>query len=128
MIGTSATTNAELTVNLEAGAGSSSSDPAASGGGADDDESTAVVPEVHWYYHLMMAIVSMYFAMLVTNWSIQPVTPAIDHSGAEPDYMHSLSSFWVKISAQWVCLLMYGWTLLAPWLLKDIRDFGVEFD
>ena len=70
----------------------------------------------------MMTVCTFYMAMLLTDWSTQPVN--------QPDgsYATSLGTFWVKIGSQWVCLLMYAWTLLAPYLLRDVRDFGIEFD
>jgi len=37
-------------------------------------------------------------------------------------------SFGVKVASLWICLLMYGWTLLAPYCLREVRDFGVEFE
>lgn len=116
LIGKTASSNAELTVSLEAGGTSSTAE-----GGANDDEES-VGPESWWYYHLMMVVCSFYMAMLLSDWSMQPVD--------KPDgaYATSLSSFWVKITSQWVCLLMYAWTLLAPYLLRNVRDFGIEFD
>ena len=62
--------------------------------------------------------------MLLSNWSVQPVTQAPLTS----NFNVSLESFWIKVIAQWVCLAVYAWTLLAPYLLRDVRDFGVEFD
>merc|ERR1711907_615214 len=100
----------DLTVTLDAGAGS---DASATG---DDN---AVEAESWWYYHLMMVVVSMFFAMLLSDWSIQPVSEPDVH----PDYRTSMQSFWIKLIAQWACLLMYAWTLLAPYLLRDVRDF-----
>jgi len=115
LIGKSSTHNSDLQVTLEAGAGASDA--------ATSDEEVAVEPESWWYYHLSMVVVSLYFAMLISHWSVAEIDEALGHSD-----MKSLSSFWVKISAQWVTLLMYGWTLLAPYLLRDVRDFGIEFD
>ena len=63
-----------------------------------------------------------FFAMFLTDWSTQPVDTPIG------SYAVSLQSFWVKIGSQWLCLLMYAWTLLAPYLLRHHRDFGIEFD
>jgi hypothetical protein len=109
--------NADLTVALEGGNAASDAN--------DGDDKTDVSAESWWYYHMMMVLVSLYFAMLITDWSTQPMDEA-PHT--HEDWNHSLAVFWIKISAQWVCLLMYGWTLLAPYLLRDCRDFGVEFD
>jgi len=113
IIGKSSAANSDLTVTLEAG----SSDAA-----ADDDD--AITAESWWYYHLMMVVVSMYFAMLLSDWSVQPVEQPASH----PDYNTSIESFWIKVAAQWACIAMYAWTLLAPYLLREYRDFGVEFD
>jgi len=113
--------NSDLTVNLDTGAGGSS-DANANG---DGDDTENVGPESWWYYHLMMVVSSLYMAMLLTNWSMQPTDQAPSSHGA---FSVSLESFWIKIVAQWTCLLMYGWTLLAPYLLRDVRDFGIEFD
>jgi len=79
----------------------------------------------------MMVACSMYMGMLLTDWSSQPAytkdnVPAMIES--DDEYNVSYGSFWVKIVSQWVCLLMYAWTLLAPYMLRDYRDFGIEFD
>ena len=71
---------------------------------------------------MMMCVCTFYMAMLLTDWSTQSVD---EHKGS---HAVSLTSFWVKLCSQWVCLLMYAWTLLAPYLLRNVRDFGVEFD
>lgn len=114
MIGKASSSTSDLTTALETG-GSSSAD-----GGGDDNES--VGPESWWYYHLMMVVCSFYMAMLLSDWSIQPVDKLSAVSNV------AIESFWVKLVSQWLCLLMYAWTLLAPYLLRDVRDFGVEFD
>jgi len=110
------TGGSDLTTSLETGASSTAEggDPAA--------EDEPVGPESWWYYHVMMCVCTFYMAMLLTDWSTQSVD---EHKGA---HATSLTSFWVKLSSQWICLLMYGWTLLAPYLLRNVRDFGIEFD
>ena len=62
-------------------------------------------------------------------------TPAADVGGlATLQVSHGgkaasmIATFWVKVGSQWACLLMYAWTLLAPYLLRESRDFGIEFD
>jgi len=106
----------DLTASLETGGDSAAADAAAT------DEGEAVGPESWWYYHMMMCVCTFYMAMLLTDWSTQSVD---EHKGS---HAVSLTSFWVKLCSQWVCLLMYAWTLLAPYLLRNVRDFGVEFD
>jgi len=112
----------DLTTSLEAGPSSSAP--------KDEDDVENLEPESWWYYHFMMVACSLYMAMLLSDWSSEPAfingAPAThEHAGA---YATSLGSFWVKVISQWVCLLMYAWTLLAPYLLRDYRDFGIEFD
>ena len=37
-------------------------------------------------------------------------------------------NYGIKLSATFACLLLYLWTLVAPYALRDTRDFGIEFD
>ena len=86
----SATGNSDLTVNLDTGAGGSSD--AAAG-----DEDDAVGPESWWYYHLMMTVSSLYMAMLLTNWSMQPVDelePDFPPVGKKATPHHCVSLCW----------------------------------
>ena len=97
---------------------------------ADSDDG-AVRAESWWYFHLMMVACSLYMAMLLSDWSTEPARGPHDFpAGLEMSgsYSVSLPSFWVKLTSQWVCLLMYSWTLLAPYVLREHRDFGIEFD
>ena len=116
----------EMTKPLDAGAGGRDPEAATGAASTDDEE---VGPESWWYFHLMMVACSFYMAMLVTDWSSEPAringAPALDTAGT---YSVSLASFWVKALSLIVCLLMYAWTLLAPYLLREHRDFGIEFD
>jgi len=121
----------EMTAKLEDGtpmdSGTSSTSINANSPTTADEE---VGAESWWYYHLMMVACSMYMAMLLTDWSDQPAfdngVPAL--VDASQHYDTSLPSFWVKTVSLWVCLLLYGWTLLAPYCLREYRDFGIEFD
>ena len=99
----------------------------------------AVGAESWWYFHLMMAAVALYIAMLLTEFSSVPAevngVPLsrndIEKWEANPPEWKAASmiaTFWVKVGSQWACLLMYAWTLLAPYLLRESRDFGIEFD
>jgi len=119
----------ELTTTLEDGTAKESSSA-----GNDAEETVTFGAESWWYYHVMMIACSLYMSMLLTDWSNMPAeengVPAIEmlEQVRETRYGVDLVSFWVKIVSQWVCLLMYGWTLLAPYCLRDVRDFGVEFE
>ena len=116
LVGRSETSTADDNKSTELLGGAGSSD--------DDDE---LQPESHWYTHVMMAMCSLYMAMLLTDWSTVGWNAPVSGCGAEL-LDQDMSSFWVKIVAQWVCFLLYGWTLLAPYLLREYRDFGIEFD
>ena len=37
-------------------------------------------------------------------------------------------NYGIKLTATFACLLLYLWTLVAPYALRDSRDFGIEFD
>jgi len=67
-------------------------------------------------FHLVMATCSMYLAMLLTSWG-----SSTESSGTSYDL--SDTAMWIKIVTQWVCILLYAWTLLAPYVLQD-RDFS----
>ena len=119
----------------ETGGANSSS----AGCGGNDDYEEAVGAESWWYFHLMMAAVALYIAMLLTEFSSVPAevngVPLsrndIEKWEANPPEWKAASmiaTFWVKVGSQWACLLMYAWTLLAPYLLRESRDFGIEFD
>ncbi len=71
------------------------------------------------YFHFMMAMSSLYICMQLTNWS---------SSKDDEEADQNTSSFWIKIWSQWLCFTLYTWTLIAPYLFRNYRDFGVEFD
>lgn len=124
MVGKATSGSSDLPTSLVSG-GSSTRDPDAGlVAAASSDTDQEVEPESWWYYHLMMVVCSFYMAMFVTDWSTQPIDQV--RSGAHQQV--SYETFWVKTIAQWSCILMYGWTLLAPYLLRDVRDFGIDFD
>ena len=113
--------NDALTVTLDDGSNGNSDGTKKA---ADDDEDAPVGKEQWYSYHFMMVVSAFYMAMLLSDWSTQGLTEAPDKS-----LSISIESFWVKILSMWACLLLYGWTLLAPYLLRNYREFpGIDFD
>ena len=74
----------------------------------EEEEDEEVYPHL-WLFPLMMATGSVYMAMLLTNWGT--------HSGPK-----NHAQMWVSIISQWVSLLVYTWTLIAPRCLPE-RNF-----
>uniref|UniRef100_A0A7S4GJ73 Serine incorporator n=1 Tax=Eutreptiella gymnastica TaxID=73025 RepID=A0A7S4GJ73_9EUGL len=83
----------------------------------DEGEEAETAAGQFTFFHFIMALGSMYMAMILTNWSINAGT---DTSASS--YDHSTASMWVKIIAQWITIVTYTWTLFAPIALRD-RDF-----
>jgi hypothetical protein len=70
------------------------------------------------FFHVQMLLGSCYLAMLLTNWTILGSTTMKE---LKPnDYE---GGYWAKLSSEIVCILLYLWTLLAPFICRD-RDFN----
>lgn len=69
-------------------------------------------------FHVIFALASMYMAMVLTGWN---TLNASSSGGYAIDL--SIPSVWVKIAASWVILLLYLWSLIAPYCCRD-RQFG----
>ncbi|KAG6623814.1 TMS membrane protein [Phytophthora cinnamomi] len=63
-----------------------------------------------WQFYSMMCLAGLYMAMVLTDWN-------------SADGSFNNVSMWVKIVAQWVTILLFAWTLVAPKLFPD-RDFS----
>lgn len=75
----------------------------------------------------------MYIAMLLTNWNVVSLSSDTDSGGAggggglgggvgdgQPVKIgRSTVAMWVRIVSSWLCLILYGWSLLAPVLMPD---------
>jgi hypothetical protein len=79
------------------------------------------------YFHLIMLMGSMYLAMLATDWSISGDATA-GASAQQSEDRHAVVSFWVKLATQWLTILMYVWSLLAPYFCLSDRNFGYDND
>lgn len=81
-----------------------------------DDEEIGVTYN-YSFFHFTFLLASLYIMMVLTNW--------YSPNGADFDKLTSnWASVWVKMSSSWVCVLLYGWTLIAPVIFAD-RDFGL---
>ena len=67
----------------------------------DEEESQPTGGTSMVLFHASMATGSVYMSMLLTNWG----TVAGKQSAAQ---------MWVSIISQWISMLLYGWTLIAP--------------
>ena len=88
--------------------------------GDDEDELDKQVPNTfsnNWKLNIALATVSCWVAMALTGFgSIQA-----DGDVANPQIGEV--NMWVIIGSQWLALLLYTWTLLAPRMFPD-RDFA----
>ena len=86
---------------------------------ADENELT---PASFWRYHLIMTLCSIYMAMLLTNWGDS------EDADVTTRYNLGVASAWVQVAMNWMCSIIYLWTLIVPYMLRDSRDFGIQFD
>ncbi|XP_008193930.1 probable serine incorporator isoform X3 [Tribolium castaneum] len=65
------------------------------------------------FFHIMFALATLYVMMTLTNW----YKPNSSLSKANS------ASMWIKMISSWLCVILYGWTLVAPIVLRD-REFN----
>jgi len=86
-------------------------------GSAGDEEAVPNTFSNSWRLNVILAIVSCWFAMSLTGWG------AIKSGGTAANPQVGDVSMWMIIVSQWLVLLMYLWTLIAPRVFPD-RDFS----
>jgi len=64
-----------------------------------------------WIFHFIMVITTLYLSMVLTNW------------GSPTSRSEGQGQMWIRIGAQWVTILLYLWTIIAPAILTS-RDFS----
>ncbi len=83
----------------------------------NEDKSEDVDRPGPWAFHLIMCLSGLYMSMMLTNWGASDAKPEAGTTGV------GWESLWVKIISQWLTILLYTWTLVAPVLMPD-RDFS----
>eukprot|EP00758_Cryptobia_borreli_P011755 Tbor_TRINITY_DN5690_c4_g3::TRINITY_DN5690_c4_g3_i1::g.9366::m.9366 len=83
----------------------------------DPDESGHLAG--YCYFYIVMMMGSMYLSMMVTNWQVSG-------NGKNGEIQGETISFWVKISTIGLTIMMYLWTLLAPYFCCKHRDYGFD--
>jgi len=88
----------------------------ATGAVTDEEDDTPLVSADHpWVFHAFMICASLYVAMLLTDWG--------DYSATGANTSNGLATLWVKIAADWLTIILFTWTLIAPRVLSG-RDFS----
>mmetsp|Transcript_33257 Transcript_33257/g.48880 ORF Transcript_33257/g.48880 Transcript_33257/m.48880 type:complete len:485 (+) Transcript_33257:113-1567(+) len=87
------------------------------GEGNRTNEADASSSVASWKLNLILVLVSCFFAMSLTGWG------AIGAGGNAANPEVSKVSMWMIIASQWLMMLLYMWTVVAPRLLPD-RDFS----
>jgi hypothetical protein len=95
--------------------GDSNSNPLVEEAKVPTEEMENYVSKSHYYFHIFMIFMSIYYCMLLCNWNvIEDSVPEI--------LRQTWSSFWIKLSAVFLTAILYIWILIAPRLFPD-REF-----
>lgn len=68
------------------------------------------------FYHLLYAFASCYLTMIVTSWGKT-------NESADWTTDRGTIAKWVNFTAGWITMVLYLWTLVAPYVCKD-REFN----
>lgn len=66
---------------------------------------------------VVFLLVSGYYAMVLTNWATIQAGAGIENPRT------GRAAMWIQAAGQWISILMYLWSLVAPKILTN-RDFS----
>lgn len=89
--------------------------------GEDEDPDSVGHLSHYMFFYFIMMMGSMYLAMLSTGWHV---------SGAgDETLLGSVNvAFWVRSATVWLTMVLYIWSVLAPYTCCKDRDFGFNVD
>lgn len=108
---------------------------------AQQDSATHEMENEPWQFYCMMCLAGLYMAMVLTDWDstdgyvfVLLYYNTIENVESSYQLIYTVLymlprsssngvSMWVKIVAQWLTILLFSWTLVAPKLFPD-RDFS----
>jgi len=79
----------------------------------NDSDEEIPVSYNYSFFHLTFGLAVMYLSMVLTNWVL------VNESSDTFSVQASISPAWVKISSSWVTLILYLWTLIAPFIFPN---------
>lgn len=75
----------------------------------------------YMFFYFIMILGSMYMAMYINRWHIS--------GGGESRYLSgNKAAYWVRSGTVWMTMIMYVWSLVAPYTCCKGRDFGFDVD
>ncbi|GAA5941238.1 Tms1p [Sporobolomyces koalae] len=92
----------------------------------NDDEKSGTRYNYSWF-HVIFVLATMYVAMLLTNWNVvsratYASLPPDSDEGSPIRIGRSHVAMWMRVVSSWVCLGLYGWSLVAPIVLEGRFD------
>ncbi len=84
---------------------------------SDDQYATPGMKSLFVQVSVVFLLISGYFAMILTNWATLQTATSISNPKT------GRAAMWIQAAGQWIAVVIYLWSLLAPKLFPD-RDFS----